>query len=200
MNETLAKIYLVRHGQTAWSMSGQHTGHTDLPLNEQGESDAGRLNSVLTDVHFARVFASPLQRAWRTAELAGFGAVVQSDPDLMEWDYGQYEGRRTADIRAERPNWRLFIDGCPSGETLAQVSERAERVVKRVRAQAGDVLVFAHADILRVIIARWLDLPAEAARHFYLMTATLTILGYDHDIDEPIIRLLNLDPAIGRVT
>ena len=191
MNEALAKVYLVRHGETPWTISGQHTGRTDLPLTEQGECDARKLTVLLKEVNFAKVFTSPLQRAWRTGELAGFGASIESDFDLMEWDYGTYEGRRTVDIRAERPGWRLFIDGCPGGETLTQVSVRADRVINRVRLVEGDVLIFAHADILRVIIARWLNLPADQGRRFYLTTAALTILGYDHDLDDPVIRLLN---------
>ena len=191
MNDALAKVYLIRHGETLWTVSGQHTGRTDIPLTEQGEDDARKLNVLLKGINFVKVLTSPLQRAWRTAELAGFGASTQSDFDLMEWDYGSYEGRRTADIRAERPGWRLFIDGCPGGETLAQVSMRADRVIGRVRAAGGDVLIFAHADILRVIIARWLNLSAREARHFYLTTAALIILGYDHDLDEPVICLLD---------
>ena len=137
------------------------------------------------------MFSSPLQRARRTAELAGFGESAQPDPDLVEWDYGAYEGRRTADIRAERPGWRLLKDGCPDGETLAEVSARADRVVGRIRALESDVLVFAHRDILRILTVRWLGLPALEARHFDLTTASVSILGYDHDLDEPVIRLWN---------
>ena len=191
MNDVLSKVYLVRHGQTAWTISGQHTGHTDIPLTEQGEQEARRLQDLLKNIDFAKIYTSPLQRARRTGELAGFGAIEQADPDLMEWDYGDYEGRRTADIRAERPGWRLFQDGCPGGETLAQISLRADRVIGRVRDLENNALIFAHSDILRVIIARWLNLPAGEARHFYLTTAALSMLGYDHDLDEPVIRLLN---------
>jgi probable phosphoglycerate mutase len=188
---THPKVYLVRHGETAWTISGQHTGHTDIALTEQGEREARALAPQLKNKHFAQVFTSPLQRARHTAELAGFGVCAQADPDLTEWDYGIYEARRTADIRAERPGWCLFRDGCPGGETLDEVSLRADRVIGRIRAQEGDVLIFAHRDILRILIARWLNLPAAVARHFYLVTASLNILGYDHGLDEPVIFLLN---------
>jgi len=191
MIDILPVVYLVRHGETAWSISGQHTGRTDIPLTEQGERGAQELSARLKGVSFAKVLTSPLQRARRTAELAGFGDCAQPDPDLMEWNYGAYEGRRTADIRAERPGWRLFKDGCPSGETLQAVSVRADRVIGRVRALGSDVLVFAHRDILRVLTARWLGLHAVEARNFYLTTAALSILGYHHDLDEPVIRLWN---------
>ena len=191
MSGALSKVYLVRHGETAWTISGQHTGRSDIPLTEQGERDAQALRAQLQGASFANVFTSPLQRARRTAELAGFGESAQPDPDLMEWHYGAYEGRRTADIRAERPGWRLLKDGCPDGEMLAEVSARADRVVGRIRALKSDVLVFAHRDILRILTVRWLGLPAVEARHFDLTTASVSILGYDHDLDEPVIRLWN---------
>ncbi len=191
MNNTLAKVYLVRHGETAWTISGQHTGRTDIALTGQGEYEAQALGPRLENINFAHVFTSPLQRAWRTGELAGFGACAQIDPDLTEWDYGVYEARRTADIQTERAGWRLFRDGCPGGETLDEVSLRADRVINRIRAQEGDVLIFSHRDILRILVARWLHLPAVEARHFYLATASLSILGYDHDLDESVICLLN---------
>lgn len=163
MNGALPKVYLVRHGETAWTISGQHTGRTDIPLAERGEHAAQELRARLQGLSFAKVFTSPLQRARRTGELAGFGECAEIDPDLIEWDYGDYEGRRTSDIRAERPGWRLFDDGCPGGETLMEVSGRADRVIARVRALGGDVLVFAHRDILRILIARWIALPALEA-------------------------------------
>ena len=191
MSGVLANAYLVRHGETAWAISRQHTSRTDIPLTERGEHDAQALSAQLNGMSFAQVLTSPLQRARRTAELAGFGDCAQPDPDLMEWDYGAYEGRRTAEIRAERPGWRLFKDGCPGGETLQAVSLRADRVIARIRALESDVLVFAHRDILRILAARWLSLSAVEARHFYLTTASLNILGYDHDINEPVIRLWN---------
>lgn len=190
MNEALPKIYLVRHGQTAWSITGQHTGRTDIPLTQQGEHAARNLNARLKELNIANVFTSPLQRARRTGELAGF-ADAEIDPDLMEWDYGAYEGLRAVDIRAKYPSWRIFEHGCPGGETLQEVATRAERVIARIRYLNSDVLVFAHGHILRILIARWLALPALEARRFYLSTASITILGYDHDLDEPVIQLLN---------
>ena len=191
MNEALPQVYLVRHGETAWTISGQHTGRTDIPLTEQGECDAQKLSARLKGLSFAKVFTSPLQRARRTGELAGFGKSAEIDPDLMEWDYGDYEGRRTVDIRAERPGWGLFEDGCPGGETLVEVATRADRVIARVRTLEDNVLVFAHRDIIRILAARWIALPDLEARCLYLATASVSILGYDHDLDEPVIRLLN---------
>lgn len=191
MNEALPQIYLIRHGETAWSLSGQHTGRTDLALTETGEYAAQKLSARLHGLRFAKVFTSPLQRARRTAELAGFGESAEADPDLMEWDYGTYEGRRTVDIRAERPGWRLFEDGCPGGETLQDLATRADRVIARVRALGSDVLVFAHREILRILIARWIALPALEARRIYLETSSVSILRYDHGLDEPVIYLLN---------
>lgn len=191
MNSALPKVYLVRHGETAWTLSGQHTGRTDIPLTERGERDAQELNARLRSLSFAKVFTSPLQRARRTGELAGFGDYAEIDHDLTEWDYGAYEGRRTLDIRTEHPGWRLFKDGCQSGEMLEDVSGRADRVIARVRALDDDVLIFAHRDILRILIARWIALPALEAHRLYLETASLSVLGYDHGLDEPVIRLLN---------
>lgn len=191
MNGALPQVYLVRHGETAWTISGQHTGRTDIPLTERGEHDALALSVRLRGLSLTKVLTSPLQRARQTGDLAGFGERMEPDADLMEWDYGAYEGRRTSDIRAAHPGWRLFEDGCPSGETLLEVSMRADRVIARVRALGGDVLVFAHRDILRVLIARWIALPALEARRLHLTTASLSVLGYDHDLDEPVIRVLN---------
>lgn len=191
MSEKFPKAYLVRHGETAWSISGQHTGHTDLPLTGRGEHAAQELRAGLKALRFAQVFTSPLQRARQTAELAGFDGVAEPDPDLMEWDYGDYEGRRTVDIRAERPGWGLFENGCPGGETLLEVATRAERVIGRIRALERNVLVFAHRDILRILIVRWIALPALEARRLDLATASVSTLGYDHGLDEPVIRLLN---------
>jgi broad specificity phosphatase PhoE len=189
--EALPVVYLARHGETAWSLSGQHTGRTDLPLTELGERNARALGERLRELAFAKVFASPLQRAVRTCELAGFGSAAALDPDLAEWDYGQYESRRTAEILAERPDWQLFRDGCPGGETVDQVGARADRVVSRVRAVGGDVLVFSSAHILRVLAARWLGLEAAGGRYLLLGTASLSLLGYEHNLAEPAIRLWN---------
>lgn len=187
----LQSVCLVRHGETAWTITGQHTGRSDIPLTARGEDEARGLRAHVQSMRFDKVLTSPLQRARRTCELAGFDAGVQIDTNLLEWDYGMYEGRRTVEIRAERPTWRLFEDGCPGGETAEAVGVRADRVIDRVRNSARNVLVFAHRDILRVLTARWLGLPAREGRLFYLDTASVSVLGYDHDPSEPVIRLLN---------
>jgi broad specificity phosphatase PhoE len=191
MTVAFPTICLVRHGETAWTISRQHTGRTDIPLTGEGERDAMELRTRLAGWSFVSVLTSPLQRARRTAELAGFSAQLEPDVDLMEWDYGAYEGRRTSEIQAERPGWKLFEDGCPGGETLDAIAARADRVIDRIRARSGDVLLFAHRDILRVLAARWLGMPAREGRGFYLAPASVSMLGYDHGLDEPIIRLLN---------
>jgi probable phosphoglycerate mutase len=199
MSEELPVVYLARHGETAWSLSGQHTGLTDLPLTERGECTARRLGERLQELSFFKVFTSPLQRASRTCALAGFGAVAEVDPDLVEWNYGQYEGRRTAEIRAERPDWQLFRDGCPGGETPQQISARADRVVKRVRAVPGDVLLFSSGHFIRVLVSRWLGLePTVNSRFFMLSTASLSALGYEHELSRPVIRLWNETRHVGR--
>jgi broad specificity phosphatase PhoE len=192
VSEDLPIVYLARHGETAWTISRQHTGLTDLPLTERGERTARRLGERLKGLKFAKVFTSPLQRAARTCELAGFGAVAEVDRDLVEWDYGQYEGRRTAEIRAERPDWELFRDGAPGGESPKQVSERADRVVQRVRAVPGNVLIFTSGHFMRVLATRWLGLePTVNCKFFMLSTASLSALGYEHDLSRPVIRLWN---------
>ena len=191
MSEPLPVNYVARHGETAWSLSGQHTGLTDLPLTERGERNARRLGERLRGINFTKVFTSPLQRAARTCELAGFGAAAEIDRDLLEWNYGEYEGRRTAEILAERPEWELFRDGCPGGESPDQIGARADRVVSRVRAVEGDVLLFSSGHFLRVLAARWLGLPPGAGRYFLLSTASLSALGYEHNRSEPVIRLWN---------
>jgi broad specificity phosphatase PhoE len=198
MTESLPVVYLARHGETAWSLSGQHTGLTDLPLTERGERNARQLGERLQGLTFAKVFTSPLQRASRTCELAGFGAVAEVDRNLLEWDYGQYEGRRSDEILAERPDWQLFRDGCPGGETPQQVGSRADLVVSRVQALAsraasapGDVLLFSSGHFLRALAARWLGLDPEAGKFFLLSTASLSALGYEHNRSEPVIQLWN---------
>jgi broad specificity phosphatase PhoE len=191
MSEMLPVIYLTRHGETAWSLSGQHTGLTDLPLTERGERNARLLGHRLSGLAFVKVFSSPLQRAVRTCELAGFGAVAEVDRDLFEWNYGDYEGRRTAEIHVERPDWQLFRDGCPGGESPEQVGARADRVVSRVRAIQGDVLLFSSGHFLRVLAARWLGLEPAAGRFFLLSTASVSALSYEHNVFEPVIRLWN---------
>ncbi len=187
----LPMLYLARHGETAWTVSGQHTGRTDLPLTERGERNARQLGERLRGRSFARVLTSPLQRARRTCELAGFGAVAAIDPDLVEWDYGQYEGKTSAEIYRARPDWQLFRDGCPGGESPADIGARADRVLARLRPLEGDVLLFSSGHILRVLGARWLGLEPAAGRLFYLGVASLSTLGYEHNRDEPIVRLWN---------
>lgn len=190
MRATFPSVYLVRHGETAWSLSGQATGRADIPLTDRGEHEAALLTTRLAALGVTNVWTSPLQRARRTAELAGFANAI-ADPDLMEWDYGSDEGRRTLDIRLERPLWRLFVDGSPGGESVDDISARADRVIARVRRCSGDVLLFAHRDILRVLAARWLGLPAREGRGLLLATASISRLGYDHDLAEPVIHVWN---------
>jgi probable phosphoglycerate mutase len=185
----LPVIYLARHGETAWTLTGQHTGLTDLPLTERGGQNARALGERLMGLNFGKVFTSPLQRAARTCELAGFGTMAEVDRDLLEWDYGQYEGRRTAEIHAERPDWQLFRDGCPGGESPDQVGARADRAISRLRALQGDVLLFSSGHFLRVLAARWLGLEPAAGRFFLLSTASLSALGYEHNLCQPVIRL-----------
>ncbi len=188
---SLPIVYLARHGETAWSISGQHTGKTDLPLTGRGERNARRLGPRLAGHAFARVFCSPLLRARRTCELAGFGDRAESDCDLIEWDYGEYEGRTTEEILRRRPEWQLFRDGCPGGESVADVARRADRVVARVRQIEGDTLLFSSGHFLRVLAARWLGLDASCGRLLLLSTAALSILGYEHTLAEPAIHLWN---------
>jgi probable phosphoglycerate mutase len=197
MSEPHPIIYLARHGETAWSLSGQHTGRTDLPLTERGQRNACRLGERLKGLAFVEVLTSPLQRAARTCELAGFGAVAKVDRDLIEWDYGQYEGRCTAEIHAERPDWKLFRDGSPGGETPEQIGARADLVVNRVRRIQGNVLLFSSGHFLRVLAARWLGLEPGSGRYFLLDTASLSALGYEHSPSEPAIRLWNDTRHVG---
>ena len=189
--KALQVIYLARHGETPWSLSGQHTGLTDLPLTERGECNARRLGERLQGLEFAGVFSSPLQRARRTCELAGFGSRAKVDPDLVEWNYGEYEGLRTADIRAKRPDWELFRDGFPGGESFEEIGARADRVVNRVRSVDGAVLLFSSGHFLRILAARWLGLEPQGARYFLLNTASLSTLTYEHNPSEPAIGLWN---------
>ena len=191
MSQDLPMVYLVRHGETAWTLTAQHTGRTDLPLNEQGERQARELGERLIALRFDRILSSPLRRARRTAELAMPNSRVEADDDLMEWDYGAYEGRSTADIEVARPGWRLFRDGCPGGETLDAVSTRADRVVGRIRERGSDTLVVAHREILRILAVRWIGLAAIEGRRLLRATASLSSLGYDHDLTEPVIHAWN---------
>ena len=185
-------VYVARHGETAWTLTGQHTGLTDLALTEAGERNALSLGERLKGLEFAQVFTSPLRRARRTCELAGFGTAAEVDPDLVEWHYGEYEGLRSAEIRAKRPGWQLFHDGCPGGESPEDVAVRADRVVSRVRSIAGDVLLFSSGHFIRVLAARWIGIgPTSTARSFMLSTASLSAFGYEQDLSRPVIRLWN---------
>ena len=187
----LPVIYLARHGETAWSLTGQHTGLTDLPLTPAGEHNAGKLREALNHVAFARVFSSPLLRARRTCELAGFGSTVEIIHDLVEWDYGHYEGRRTVEIHRERLGWELFRDGCPGGESPQQVAARADRVANLVRSVSGNVLLFSSGHFLRMLAARWTGMETIGAKSLMLSTASLSVLGYESRLAQPAIRLWN---------
>jgi broad specificity phosphatase PhoE len=172
------KIYLLRHGETEWSLNGRHTGVTDVPLTENGRVAARLLQPILAKETFALVLTSPLSRARETCELAGLGKRAHVEPDLIEWNYGEYEGLTTEQIRLTRPGWSVFRDGCPGGESPEQVAARADRVLSRVRATEGNVVLFAHGHILRVLAARWINLSATYGEHFLLDTATVNVLGY----------------------
>ena len=191
MSENFPVVYLARQGETAWTVSGQHTGLTDLPLTDRGENNARRLGDVLRGVAFAKVFTSPLRRAMRTCELAGFQSVAEVDRDLVEWDYGQYEGRLTRDIVQERPDWKLFRDGCPGGESPEQVATRADRVIRRVQAVTGNVLLFSSGHFLRVLAARWIRIEPVNGQALMLSTASLSALSYENGLSQPAIRFWN---------
>jgi probable phosphoglycerate mutase len=191
MSDDLPIVYLARHGETEWSLSGRHTGLTDLPLTARGERNARRLGERLQGSTFAKVFTSPLQRATKTCEFAGFKSAAEVDRDLVEWNYGDYEGKRGAEILKDRPDWQLFRDGCPGGESPAQIAGRADRVVRRVRSVPGNTLIFSSGHFLRVLAARWLGLEPIAGRYLLLLTASVSALGYEHNLAEPVIRFWN---------
>jgi broad specificity phosphatase PhoE len=195
MSATL-RLYLLRHGETEWSLSGQHTGGSDIPLTEHGEDEARGLAPRLRNISFSHVLTSPRQRARRTCELAGLGTTAEIEPDLAEWDYGEYEGRRSADICRERPGWMVFRDGCPGGEMPRLVADRADRIIGRLTAMRGNVAVFSHGQFGCVLAARWIGLPIMEARHFSLAPASLRTLSYDPDHPEvPVIALWNAVPT-----
>ncbi|MEO9228556.1 MAG: histidine phosphatase family protein [Devosia sp.] len=190
------RIYFIRHGETAWSLSGQHTGHTDLQLTANGESQARQLARWLAATRFAQVLTSPRQRAGRTCELAGLGAVAKIDPDLAEWDYGDYDGLRTVDVHKVRPGWNVFRDGCPNGESSRQISDRCDRLIARLRLLAGNIAVFSHGQFGAVFAARWIGLPVIDGEHFSVQAASLGILGYSTDHpDRSMIELWNALPS-----
>jgi len=187
----VAELWLIRHGETVWSLSGAHTGTTDLPLTAVGEMKARALGAKLAGHHFAMVLTSPLQRARRTCELAGLGAQAQVEQNLSEWNYGAYEGLSTADIQRTRPGWSPFREGFPDGETIDQVASRAQAVIARALTADGDVALFAHGHILRILATQWLKLPPADARLFALNTASISTLGYEHETR--VITRWNLD-------
>lgn len=197
-NPAQGNVSVVRHGETAWSLSGQHTGLTDLPLTPRGEEQARRLAPGLHGTAFVHVFSSPLQRARRTCELAGFAGRATVDEDLVEWNYGAYEGRTLTQIRQANPGWELFRDGCPGGESVAQITSRADRVVSRLRALEGDVLIFSSGHLLRVLAARWLAADTALGRNLVLDPAGISVLGYDHHGADPVIRRWNHSPEVMR--
>ena len=186
------RLFLVRHGETAWSLDGRHTGRTDIPLTEKGREEAAALRPRLSGHRFGLVLSSPLQRAQETCRLAGFGDQALSRPDLAEWDYGRYDGLTSAQIKAERPDWSLWHDGGPGGESAAEVGLRVERVIAEARAARGDVLLFAHGHVLRVLAARWLEQPPQAGRFYALDPAAESILGFEHS--DPVILRWNQPP------
>jgi probable phosphoglycerate mutase len=197
MSDKLPVVYLARHGNTAWTHSGQHTGLTDLPLTADGERNAVRLGERLKGLNFAKVFTSPLQRAARTCELAGFGGVAETDPGLVEWNYGKYEGLTSKQILKDRPDWDLFRDGCPGGESPQQIGERAYHMVQRIRSVAGDVLLFSSGHFIRVLAACWLGVGPAGGRFFLLTPASLSALSYEHDLSRPAVQLWDDDRHVG---
>jgi len=193
----MLRIYLVRHGQTAWSLSGQHTGRTDIPLTAQGEDEARHLHPWLGRIVFDLVLCSPLQRARRTCELSGLANQAETEPDLAEWNYGGYEGRCSQDIRKEQPGWNAFRDGCPSGEMPDHIAARADRLIARLRALEGNVALFSHGQFAMALAARWIGLPVLDGQHFWLGTAALGILSYNPAHEEtPVIALWNVSPSL----
>ncbi len=196
MSAALLRLYFVRHGETEWSLSGQHTGRTEVPLTARGEEGARELAPVLAGVAFARVLTSPRLRAQRTCALAGLGAKAEIDQDLAEWDYGDYEGRRSSEIHQERPGWNVFRDGCPNGESPAQVSDRADRLLASLRGLSGNIALFSHGHFGRVLATRWIGLPVIEGQHFALGVASLSIFSFEPSHPETsVIALWNFAPS-----
>lgn len=186
------RVYLIRHGETEWSLAGRHTGLTDISLTPNGEAEAHALGAFLRGIPFAHVLSSPLQRALQTCELAGLDRALEIEPDLAEWDYGEYEGQRSVEIHQVRPHWNVYRDGCPGGEMPADVSARVDRLIARLRRLEGDVALFTHGQIGSVIGVRWIGLAVAEAQHFSLGTASRSVLGFDpHHPDVPMIALWN---------
>jgi broad specificity phosphatase PhoE len=194
--KTPLSLYLIRHGETEWSLSGQHTGRTDIPLTQRGEDEARELAPLLRHIQFNRVFTSPRQRARRTCALSGLGKEAVIEPDLAEWDYGDYEGKLSPDIRNERPGWNVFLDGCPHGEMPEQVSSRADRLIAHLRSMDGNIALFSHSEFGLALAARWIGLPVAEGQHFLLGTGSLNTLSYNPAHPEvPVIALWNMTPA-----
>lgn len=189
---TLLRLYLIRHGETEWALSGRHTGRTDIPLTQNGEEEARSLGKHMRDIQFSQVLTCPLQRAQQTCALVGLKPVPEIEPDLIEWDYGDYEGKRSVDIRQERPDWNIFRDGCPQGEMPAQISARADRLLARLCKLDGNIALFSHGQIGAVLAARWIGLAVVEAQHFPLGTASVSIFTFDsHHPTVPVIALWN---------
>jgi len=187
------RVYLVRHGQTAWSLSGQHTSRTDLPLTARGEEEARRLAPMLAKIRFAHVLCSPRKRARQTCELAGFGSQPEIDVNLTEWDYGKYEGLTGPEVQRENPGWNIYTDGCPGGESPEAISQRADAVIKRIRSLETPVLIFSHGHFLRILAARWVEWPVSQAKGLFLSTASRSALGFEHeDPSKPVIAEWNV--------
>jgi broad specificity phosphatase PhoE len=186
---TVNSIYLIRHGETEWAKNGRHTGRTDIPLTDAGREQAGFLLPIFDDVKFAHILSSPLQRALETANLAGLNSRVELEKELLEWDYGEYEGLTTKEIREQVPGWNVWTHPCPNGETIEQVSQRADRVVAKLQSIDGNVAIFSHGHFLRVLVSRWIGLSADYGSRFLLGTSTLSILGYENEV--PVIKTWN---------
>jgi probable phosphoglycerate mutase len=185
-------LYLIRHGETEWSLTGQHTGRTDIPLTQNGENEARALRKYLRTISFSHVLTSPLQRARQTCELAGLDQALEIEPDLVEWDYGDYEGQRSVNIRQERPDWNVFRDGCPHGEMPGQITDRADQLIDRLRELDGNIALFSHGQFSGVLATRWIGLAVEKAQHFPLGTASISIFTFDsHHPTVPIIAFWN---------
>src|SRR5436190_8635687 len=188
----LPRVYFIRHGETEWSLSGQHTGRTDIPLTPRGEEKSRELGPRLRNIQFTHVLTSPRQRARKTCELAGLGSMAQVENDLSEWDYGDYEGMLSTDIRKKRPDWNIYRDGCPNGESPAQISDRADRLIARLRKLNGNIALFSHGHLGRVLAARWIGLAVAQAQRFQLDTASISILCHEsRNNDGPVIELWN---------
>ncbi|MHC5611809.1 MAG: histidine phosphatase family protein [Nostoc sp.] len=189
---TPLRLYLIRHGETEWSLDRRHTGCTDIPLTANGESEARELGKHLRDIQFSHVLTSSLKRAQQTCALVGLDQVPEIEPDLVEWDYGDYEGQKSVDIRKERPDWTIFRDGCPHGEMPTQISDRADRLIARLRSLDGNIALFSHGQFGGVLAARWIGLTVDEAQHFPLGTASISIFAFDpHHPDVSVIALWN---------